>query len=135
MDGTAVFSHEMDNQYLHTAEGHFGVLTAPISGYSLVLGSVGTKLVIDSLIEDEEHWQTSNGSAAPKFIAGKMILEGSSHTQAGYAGEAYTNRVLHFTYKQELSATVNGAACSSIPRARARFHGKIPACWSASSRT
>ena len=106
VDGTAVFSHEMDNQYLHTAEGHFGVLTAPISGYSLVLGSVGTKLVIDSLIEDEEHWQTSNGSAAPKFIAGKMILEGSSHTQAGYAGEAYTNRVLHFNYKQELSATV-----------------------------
>ena len=106
VDGTAVFSHEMDNQYLHTAEGHFGVLTAPISGYSLVLGSVGTKLIIDSLIEDEEHWQTSNGSAAPKFIAGKMILEGSSHTQAGYAGEAYTNRVLHFNYKQELSATV-----------------------------
>ncbi len=106
VDGTAVFSHEMDNQYLHTAEGHFGVLTAPISGYSLVLGSVGTKLVIDSLIEDEGHWQTSNGSAAPKFIAGKMILEGSSHTQAGYAGEAYTNRVLHFNYKQELSATV-----------------------------
>ena len=35
-----------------------------------------------------------------------MILEGSSHTQAGYAGEAYTNRVLHFNYKQELSATV-----------------------------
>lgn len=106
VDGTAVFSHEMDNQYLHTAEGHFGVLTAPISGYSLVLGSVGTKLVIDSLIEDEEHWQTSNGSAAPKFIAGKMILEGSGHTQVGYAGEAYTNRVLHFNYKQELSATV-----------------------------
>lgn len=106
VDGTAVFSHEMENQYLNTAEGHFGVLTAPTSGYSLVLGSVGTKLVIDSLIEDEEHWQKSDGSAEPKFIAGKMILDGSGHTQAGYAGEAYTNRVLHFTYKQELAATV-----------------------------
>lgn len=99
-DGKEVFSYEAENQYLHSASGRFGVVSAP-NGMDLVIGGVGTKLTIDSLIDDEANWETITDTFAPKFIAGKMILNGKSYTS--YVGEKFTNRVLHFNYRMDLS--------------------------------
>ena len=96
VNGVEILSYTAeDNKYLYSAEGRFGVMSAS-NGMNVTLGSVGTKLTIDSLIEDEENWKTSDGSAAPKFIADKMVLDGPTDT--GYVGEKFTNRVLHFEY-------------------------------------
>ncbi|MEF2908636.1 MAG: hypothetical protein U0O42_05285, partial [Oscillospiraceae bacterium] len=102
VDGEEILSYTAENQYLHSAAGRFGVISAP-NGMNVTLGSVGTKLTIDSLIDDEAGWKTTSGAPAPKFIAGKMILENGGYICVGYEGEKYTNRVLHFKYRQEFS--------------------------------
>ena len=100
VDGKEILSYEAENEYLHSAKGRFGVVAAP-NGMDVTLGSVGTKLTIDSLIDDETNWKTITNTFAPKFIASKMLLNGKSYT--GYAGEKFTNRVLHFKYRLTFS--------------------------------
>lgn len=100
VDGKEILSYEAENEYLHSAKGRFGVVAAP-NGMDVTLGSVGTKLTIDSLIDDETNWKTITNTFAPKFIASKMLLNGKSYT--GYAGEKFTNRVLHFKYQLTFS--------------------------------
>ena len=100
VDGKELLSYEAENEYLHSAKGRFGVVAAP-NGMDVTLGSVGTKLTIDSLIDGETNWKTITNTFAPKFIASKMLLNGKSYT--GYAGEKFTNRVLHFKYRLTFS--------------------------------
>ena len=100
VDGKEILSYEAENEYLHSAKGRFGVVAAP-NGMDVTLGSVGTKLTIDSLIDDETNWKMITNTFAPKFIASKMLLNGKSYT--GYAGEKFTNRVLHFKYRLTFS--------------------------------
>ena len=106
VNGEEILSYTAENEYLLSKPGRFGVISAP-NGMNVTLGSVGTKLTIDSLIDDEAGWKSISGLNEPKFIAGKMVLDGKAYT--GYAGEKFTNRVLHFKYSVNFSEAAAAA--------------------------